>query len=444
VSPFLRRKKQNPSYSLKVIGGFLLASFSVVAAAEIPSQLPAVSRSVVPVNLFDPHGKPGGGGSGVVIAKDRVVTSCLLIQKARNLEVTQRQGVFKALLQYVLPDRDLCQLRVPHLPASAIAPGSGRKVRIGQHAYAVGAGERQVPAQNEVVISSTRPYRGSQYMRLGTSLPAHFNGGGLFDEKGQLIGILSLRFIEGENFTFALPVEWLGELENQSPASPDGKVSSSGGELDWLSRAMAREKQRDWAELLKISQHQLTHDPADAAAWFSVGVASRNLKLYNQAVHAYREAIRHHAEYVEAWHNLGNTYASLKEYDHAIHAYRDALLIEPDNDNTWYELGNAYYDLKQYAYAIDAYRKALRIQAENPKAWYNLGITYDDLGLYGESSEAYQQTLRIQPENADAWFHLGVAYARLGERHKVREIYQTLRKLSPARAESYFNTYILP
>jgi hypothetical protein len=149
-----------------------LASFSVVAAAEIPSQLPAVSRSVVPVNLFDPHGKPGGAGSGVVIAKDRVVTSCLLIQKARNLEVTQRQGVFKALLQYVLPDRDLCQLRVPHLPASAIAPGSGRKVRIGQHAYAVGAGERQVPAQNEVVISSTRPYRGSQYMRLGTSLSA--------------------------------------------------------------------------------------------------------------------------------------------------------------------------------------------------------------------------------------------------------------------------------
>jgi S1-C subfamily serine protease len=282
VSSFLRRKKQDRSYSLKAIGGFLLASFSIVAAAEIPSWLPAVSRSVVSVNLFDPHGKPAGGGSGVVIAKDRVVTSCSLIQKARNLEVAQLQGVFKALLQYVLPDRDLCQLSVPHLPASAIAPRSGRKVRIGQHAYAIGAGERQVSAQSEVVISSTRPYRGSQYMRLDASLPAHFRGGGLFDEKGQLIGILSLRFIEGENFAFALPVEWLGELENQSPASasPDGKVSSSGGGLDWLSRAMAQEKQRDWVELLKISQHQLTHDPADAAAWFSVGVASRNLKLY--------------------------------------------------------------------------------------------------------------------------------------------------------------------
>lgn len=445
VSPFLRRKKQDCSPSLKAIGGFLLASFSIVAAAEIPGQLAAVSRSVVSVNLFDPHGNPGGGGSGVVIAKDRVVTSCFVIQKARNIEVAHPPSAFKALLQYALPDRGLCQLSVPHLPASPIAPGIGRKVRIGQHAYAVGGSERQGSAQSEVVISSTRPYGGSQYMRLGASLPAHFNGGGLFDEKGRLIGILSLRFIEGENFTFALPVEWLGELENQNPASPAGKVSgSSGGGLDWLSRAMAQEKQRDWMELLKISQHQLTHDPADAAAWFSVGVASRNLKLYNQAVHAYREAIRHHAEYAQAWHNLGNTYASLKEYDHAIHAYRDALLIEPDNDNTWYELGNVYYDLKQYAYAIDAYRKALRIQAENPNAWYNLGITYDGLGLYGESSEAYQQTVRIQPENADAWFHLGVAYARLGERRKVREIYQTLRKLSPARAESYFNTYILP
>jgi tetratricopeptide (TPR) repeat protein len=440
---FLRRKEQDRSYLPKAIGGFLLASFSIVAAAEIPKQLSAVPRSVVSVNLFDLHGKPGGAGSGVVVAKGRVVTSCFLIQKAKNIEVAQPEGAFKAVLQYALPDRDLCQLSVPHLPASAIALGTARKVKTGQHAYATGARERQEPAQSKVIISRMRPYEGSQYMQLTASIPAHFNGGGLFDEKGRLIGILSLRFIEGENFTFALPVEWLGELENRGPADSATK-SSSGSGLDWLNQALAQEKQGDWAELLKISQHQLRHDPTSAVAWFSAGVASGNLKLYHQAVRAYREAIRHQAEYGEAWHNLGNTYASLKEYDHAIHAYRDALLVEPDNDDTWYDLGNVYYDLKQYAYAIDAYSKALRIQPENPRAWYNLGITYDVLGLYGESAEAYQQTVRIQPENAEAWHHLGVTYARLGERRKVREIYQTLRKLSPARAESYFNTYILP
>jgi cytochrome c-type biogenesis protein CcmH/NrfG len=444
MNPFTRRKERECSYSPAIAAGFLLVSFSAVAAAEIPRQLPApVSRSVVSVNSFDPHGKRSGAGSGVVVAKDQVVTSCFLIQKAKNIEVAQPQGAFKAVIQYALPDLDLCQLSVPHLPAVPVAAGTAAKIKIGQQMYAAGARERQEPAQSKVVISGTRSYAGSQYMRLTASVPAHFNGGGLFDEKGRLIGILSLRFIEGENFTFALPVEWVGKLENRGPPGSTGKVSSD-GRLDWLNRAMAQEKQHDWAALLKISQHQLVHDPTSAAVWFSLGVASRHLKLYNQAVRAYREAIRHQAEYGEAWHDLGNVYASLKEYDHAIHAYRDALLIEPDNDDTWYELGNVYYDLKQYAYAIDAYSKALRIQPENPKAWYNLGITYDDLGLYGESAEAYQQTVRIQPENAEAWHHLGVTYARLGERHKVREIYHTLRKLSPARAESYFNTYILP
>jgi tetratricopeptide (TPR) repeat protein len=444
MSPFTRRKERERSYPPTIAAGFLLASFSVVAAAGIPRQLPApVSRSVVSVNLFDQHGKPSGAGSGVVVAKDQVVTSCFLIQKAKNIEVAQLHGASKAVIQYALPDLDLCQLSVPRLPAVPVAPGTAAKVKIGQHVYATGARERQEPAQSEVVISGTQSYAGSQYIRLTASIPAHFNGGGLFDEKGRLIGILSLRFIEGENFAFALPVEWLGKLENREAAGFTGKVSG-GGRLDWLNRAMAQEKQHDWAALLKNSQHQLMHDPASAAAWFRLGVASRHLKLYNQAVRAYREAIRHQAEYGEAWHDLGNVYASLKEYDHAIHAYRDALLIEPDRDDTWYELGNVYYDLRQYAYAIDAYSKALRIQPENPKAWYNLGITYDDLGLYGESAEAYQQTVRIQPENAEAWHHLGVTYARLGERHKVKEIYQTLRKLSPARAESYFNTYILP
>jgi cytochrome c-type biogenesis protein CcmH/NrfG len=420
----------------------LLASFSVLAAAEVSKQLPApVSHSVVSVNLFDPHGKPSGAGSGVVVARNQVITSCFLIQKAKDIEVARPGATFKAALQYALPDLDLCQLDVPHLPAAAAAAGTATKVKIGQYAFAAGARGRQEPAQSKVVVSGMRPYAGSQYMQLTPSIPAHFSGGGVFDEKGRLIGILSLRFIDGQNFTFALPVEWLAELENRRSAGSSGKVS---GGLDWLNHALAQERQHDWIELLKISQHQLTHDPTDAVAWFSVGVASGNLKLYNQAVHAYREAIRHQADYGEAWHNLGNAYASLKEYDHAIHAYRDALLIEPDNDDTWYGLGNVYYDLKQYAYAIDAYSKALRIQPENPKAWYNLGVTYDDLGLHGEAAEAYQQTVRIQPDNAEAWHHLGVAYARLGERRKVREIYQTLRKLSPAKAESYFNSYILP
>ena len=444
VSPFPRRQEQDLPHLSKMAVNLLLASFSVLAAAEIPKQAsPSASRSMVSVSVADARGKPGSEGSGVVVEKDRVVTSCSLVQKAKNIEVARSGMAFKAVLQYALPDRDLCQLSVPHLDADLAIPGAASKVWTGQRLYLMGAPKGREPVLTAAVISNLKPYAGSQYMQVTASISAVFNGGGLFDDNGRLIGILSLHFIEGENLTFALPVEWIGELEKQAEGDPAGKARKDGG-LEWLNHALALEKQGDWAELLKISQHQLRHDPTSAAAWSSVGVAFDHFKSYNQAVHAYREAIRHQAEYGDAWHNLGNAYANLKEYDHAVHALRDALLIQPENDGIWYDLGKVYYDLKQYAYAINAYRNALQLQAENPKAWYNLGITYDDLNLYGEAAEAYQETVRIQPENADAWYNLGVAYARLGERRKLREIYLVLRKLSPAKAERYFNTYILP
>jgi tetratricopeptide (TPR) repeat protein len=147
------------------------------------------------------------------------------------------------------------------------------------------------------------------------------------------VGLLSLQFVERQNFTFALPVEWISELSNRTQPVP---IGADKGELDELNRAMVLEKKSDGQALLKLSQQEVKRDPANAAAWYSVGVAFAHLKQYSQAVQAYREAIRNQAEYDEAWHKLGVAYANLKEYDHAIHAYRDAVHIRKENAETWY------------------------------------------------------------------------------------------------------------
>ena len=322
--------------------------------------------------------------------------------------------------------------------------GTSRDLIVGQRVYAIGtqgAREGREPILSEGVISSLRPYRGSQYIEISALISPASSGGGLFDDQGRLIGILSRQFIEGQHLTFALPVDWISELAKEEPTA---LAPTKENGLNWLSRALVLEKKADWRGLVKLSRQEVKRNPANSAAWFSLGVAFANLKQYDQAIPAYREAIRNEDEYGDAWHNLGVAYANLKEYDNAIQAYEDALRMQPDNAGIWYDLGNTYYNIKRYAHAVHAYRDALRIQPENPDAWYSLGNTYDALKLYGETIEAYRETVRIQPENVDAWYSLGVAYARLDERDKMREIYQTLRKLDPARAERYFNTYILP
>lgn len=415
---------------------------SSVVTAKTPEQILAqVSASVVGLDMVDANGKSIGQGSAVIIGEGQVVTACQVVNEGKNGQVRQSGRTFKATLGYTAPDRNLCQLNVPQLSAPPVILGAAKNLKSGQRVYAIGVPGGQKPVLSEGAISRLRPYEGSQYIHISAAISPGSSGGGLFNDQGQLIGILSRQRVEGRDLTFALPVDWIGELTKLPRPAP-----MAGGKdgLNWLNRALALEEKADWPRLLKLAQQEIKRDPDDTVGWFSMGIASIHLKQYKQAVHAFREAIRNEGEYAAAWHELGVAYANLEEYENAIQAYEDALRIQPENAEAWYGLGNAHHELRQHAHAIHAYRQALRIHSGNAEAWYRLGITYEDLDLYGEAVEAYLETVRIQPENAEAWYHLGVAYAILGERDKIRGIYKTLRKLNPTKAEQYFNTYILP
>jgi tetratricopeptide (TPR) repeat protein len=422
--------------------GYALVLLSSLAAANTPEQIfVQVSPSVVVVDIFDAKGKSIGLGSGAVIGAGQVITNCHVAQKGKSLQVRQSGKSFKATLQYADPDRDLCQLSVPDLQAPPVALGTAKKLRVGQRVYAIGAPQGLELTLSEGLISSLRPYEGSQYIQTSAAISPGSSGGGLFDDQGRLVGITTFYLAEGQSLNFALPVDWIAELPKRTQAAT--VVAKKGG-LDWLNRAVALEEKKDWQGMLKLAQQWIKSEPGSAVAWYGLGNAYNELKQYDQAIQAYREALRIQPEYADVWNNLGAAYDDLKQYDQAIQALREALRIQPEDAGAWFNLGIAYDNLKQYDQAIQAYRETLRIQPEYAKAWNNLGAAYNDLKQYDQAIQALREALRIPPEYAGAWFNLGVTYYLQGQRDKVREIYQTLRKLDPALAERYFNVLILP
>ena len=457
--------------------GFALALASSLAVAIAPEQiLQQASPSIVVVDISDIYGKSIGQRSGVVIDAGQVVTSCQEIQKDRNLQVWQSGSTFRARLQHSDTARDLCQLSVPQLRASPTILGTTQRLRVGQHVYAIGTAKDQEPDLSEGLVSSLRPYEGAQYIHTSAVIPPSSRGGGLFDGQGRLIGITTSQTIEGRDYSFALPVEWIRDLPKLAQVAR--AIPKKENRLDRLNRSIALEKKGSWQGLLKLSQQWTQSEPGNTAAWFSLGVAQAGLKQYDRAIRAYRESIRIRPEYADAWHNLGVAYFNLKQHtqgmhayqealriqpegaeawrnlsaaysglkqpDQAVHAYREPVRTQPESADAWYNLGNAYYDLQQYDQAVQAYRESLRIRPEYANAWYNLGVTYDELKQQEQAIRAYREALRIQPQYAMAWYDLGRIYYFQGEREKVLEIYQTLRRIDPARAEKYFNTLILP
>ena len=97
--------------------------------------------------------------------------------------------------------------------------------------------------------------------------------------------------------------------------------------------------------------------------------------------------------YVNAWFAQVVSFDNLEQYEDAIEAYRRALRLKPDFADAWYNLGICYGNLKKYGLAILSYEEAVRIEPERASAWFNLGVAYYFLEKREKVREIYQ-TLR--------------------------------------------------
>jgi len=153
----------------------------------------------------------------------------------------------------------------------------------------------------------------------------------------------------------------------------------------------------------------------DAAASYNRGLAFYREGLLDDAIEAYREALRINPESASAHYNLGLALYHKGLLDEAIEAYREALRINPESANTRTNLGLALYRKGLLDDAIEAYREALRINPQDALAQLNLGIALKDKGLTAEAAKAFEEFVRYAPPQ----------YA--GEVERVRRLAESLR-----------------
>ena len=134
------------------------------------------------------------------------------------------------------------------------------------------------------------------------------------------------------------------------------------------------------------------------AAHFNLGSALADLGRYQEAVTAFKEAIRINPYYAKAYYNLGVTYGNLHQWQEAITSYEEAIRIKPDYAEAYNNLGNAHERLAEHQKAITSYKEAIRIKPDYADAHYNLGVTYGELSRYQDAITEYIKALRINPD----------------------------------------------
>jgi serine protease Do len=198
----------------------LLGALALAAgarAAMAPDEIYAkVSPSIWRVQTYDADGLPLAIGTGVVIAPDTLVTNCHVLAKAKRVTVKHEKVSVEARLELWDPQRDVCQIKAANLGAPAVELGQVSRLKVGQNVYALGTPKGLDLTMSAGLLSSIRRNDQDQVFLLQTSaaISGGSSGGGLFDDRGVLIGLTTIGSVTGDaqNLNFAVPVDWVKEL----------------------------------------------------------------------------------------------------------------------------------------------------------------------------------------------------------------------------------------
>jgi S1-C subfamily serine protease len=219
----------------------LMLNAAVTAHAQslTPAQVYArVAPSVWRISTYDLDNLPLGQGSGVVIAPEMVVTNCHVLKGARQVAVRRDKQKLQATLMLWDVQRDVCQLRVPGLASPSVTLADTSRFAVGQAVYAIGNPKGLELTMSDGLLSALRKDDNGRLILLQTSaaISGGSSGGGLFDDRGALMGLTTLASVKADtqNLNFAVPVDWVRELParhaklngSRAASSPEAAISN--------------------------------------------------------------------------------------------------------------------------------------------------------------------------------------------------------------------------
>lgn len=184
-------------------------------AAFAPDVLFArVSPSVWVVQASDAQGKVLATGSAVATGAGTAVTSCQLLAKASTVTLKRDNVSYGATLALPDVERDLCQLRIPNLPAPVAEVAPANALQVGMPLYVVGSPRGRELTLGVGMLGGIR--RGAagelEALQLAAAAEAGLGGAGVFDAQGRLVGLLPASATGAPLTNLAMPASWIAQL----------------------------------------------------------------------------------------------------------------------------------------------------------------------------------------------------------------------------------------
>lgn len=412
-----------------------------------------IEPSTVIIFAYDNKGEFLQLGSGFFISQNGdIITNYHVLQGASSAEVKTSDGKTYPTTYIVAEDEqsDIIRLSVDipskyvhSLSLSATVPEVGERILV----YGSPLGLEKTVSDG--IVSAIREVPGyGKLIQITAPISPGSSGSPVLNMKGEVIGIATFQFIEGQNLNFAIPSERIATLdlmEEEKTFTTEElfkQEEKDKKDSDYVYEALDKALyftfiKEEYAKALPYWEITIEIEPV--TAYFSIGYCYVELGAYNKAIEAYKQVIRIKPDDAIVHCHLGIAYYKLDFYKDAIESYKQAIRIDSDYTEAYFRLGQVYFPLGRYKDAIEVCKQAIRIDPDYTYAYILLGAVYGVLGRHKDAIEAFKRVIRIEPDNIEAHFFLGFAYMITEDKNSALDEYKILKELDIDKANELFD-----
>ena len=302
----------------KLISLLLLLIASQVQAIPTFEKLLELNNSIVVVNVDLPDGS-SGSGSGVVVSKEYVATDCHVIANTLGANISKFDDAYKPIAFKADWKHDLCLLKFEELPFKPVPIRESKTLQYEEDVFSISyPSGNNVPQPSYGSVKAMHNFDNGVIIRSDAAFALGSSGGGLFDEKYNLIGITTFKSPGPQGYFYSLPVEWIKKLMKE----PDAKSLKT---LDIPFWAMPFEQKpyfmkvvipyqnKEWDTLKSISDLWIKEEPNSSDAWYFLGLADQGKKDLKAAKEAFLKAEKINPRHLDAMMGLAEIAESEKD-----------------------------------------------------------------------------------------------------------------------------------
>jgi tetratricopeptide (TPR) repeat protein len=387
---------------------------SAISADALPASLDDVvqriQQQVVAVDvlvgeqLFD-------SSSGIVVRHREVVVPCNGMPEDASIRIRAGDTTREARITRRDILRNLCVVEVDGLDLRPVEIVTADTVHPGERVYAISNSLGMGIAVSAGVVSALRNSSKGPMIQFTAPVAPGSDGGGVFNESGQLVGIIRYQRRDGQNVNFAAPPEWLAQIAVRAASQTAlGTAADIAGKLARAAR---------WNDLADHARTRLAVARDDAEAWRWLAMAAENRNQAQEARNAHNEVLRLEPDDYESI--LGRGWAQLKlgQNAAALDASKAALALRREDARPWLLAASAQSALKRPQDVRKSVEAAVAADPWNPNALAVMGIWASDSGDHAVAAAAFRMHSKLQPDNIDAWIRLSNAYLNLNRHDRA-------------------------